>query len=74
MKHVFPKWFYHKEFFPEGKIIHSQAEFDLMPVGFVESYGDLDNQMEIESVENQNLEDTVDLKETVKKARTKKGK
>lgn len=46
MKHVFPKWFYHKEAFPQGKIIRSEAEFLAMPVGFVESYGDLDKEIE----------------------------
>ena len=74
MKHVFPKWFYHRDLFPEGKIIRSQDEFDLMPVGFVESYGDLENKIDSDSVENEILVETEDLKETVKKARTKKGK
>lgn len=48
MKHAFPKWFYHKEAFPEGKIIRSEAEFLAMPKGFVESYGDLDKEIKIE--------------------------
>lgn len=37
MKHAFPKWFFHKEICPDGKIIRSEAEYESLGAGWVES-------------------------------------
>lgn len=40
MSHVFPKWFFHQDLLPDGKIIRSQEQFDELGPGWVESPND----------------------------------
>lgn len=71
MDHVLPKWFYHREHFPEGKIIRTKEEFDKMPKGFVESYGDLDKPI-IEDSGDKIIEHAKEaMKEVVKPTKSK---
>ncbi|MGZ3770064.1 MAG: hypothetical protein ACXVCP_00370 [Bdellovibrio sp.] len=44
MKHELPRWFYHKEAFPEGKIIRTEEEFKAMPEGFVLTPADFEKE------------------------------
>lgn len=37
MEHIFPKWFYHKEIKPDGKIIYSKEEFVALGEGWKET-------------------------------------
>lgn len=50
MKHVFPKWFYHKECL-DGKIVYSSEELAKLGEGWVESPAHLERKEEIKSQE-----------------------
>lgn len=74
MNHVFPKWFYHNEYFPEGKIIRTKDEFDKMPKGFVESPANFDKvNLLIVTPNNEAQELNIEVqKEEIKPSKKKK--
>lgn len=56
MKHVFPKWFYHKDCL-DGKIVSSSEELAKLGKGWVESPAHLDGKEEIKSQEESEHEE-----------------
>jgi len=44
MEHNFPKWFYHKEICPDGKIIKDEEQFSALSEGWKETPADFDKE------------------------------
>lgn len=73
MDHILPKWFYHSEHFPEGKIIRTKEEFDQIPKGFVESPANFKVNLVVVSPNNEVQEINIEVpKEENKPSKKKK--
>lgn len=56
MKHEFPKWFFHQDLLPDGKIVRSQEELDELGEGWVHSPAEFAHTEACEILDAESLE------------------